>query len=148
MYVTLVPLDRNHANLCVGLFRTGISVLCCWNIREHLVLLFQYYVRFSQIILLWCEKTSTLSCSDTQRKGNYMIWITHFIQGCTVPWGHAWWWQIYVFLMFMGLCIVIIFWYINPNKMHMSQSLFLSENCSTYFGFHYHPSSGAQNNSN
>ena len=24
--------------------------------------------------------------------------------------------------------------YINPNKMHMSQSLFLSENCSTGFG--------------
>jgi hypothetical protein len=26
--------------------------------------------------------------------------------------------------MFMGSCIVIIFQYINPNKMHMSQSLF------------------------
>jgi hypothetical protein len=24
----------------------------------------------------------------------------------------------------MGPCIVIIFWYINPNKMHKSQSLF------------------------
>jgi hypothetical protein len=36
---------------------------------------------------------------------------------------------------------VIIFSYINPNKLHMSQSLFLSENCSTCFGFHYHPSS-------
>jgi len=24
----------------------------------------------------------------------------------------------------MGLCIVIIFYYINPNKMHMLQSLF------------------------
>ena len=32
--------------------------------------------------------------------------------------------------------------------MHKSPSLFLSENCSTYFGFHYHPSSGAQNNCN
>jgi len=32
--------------------------------------------------------------------------------------------------------------------MHMSQILFLSEKCSTCFGFHYHPSSGAQNNSN
>ena len=44
--------------------------------------------------------------------------------------------------------------------MHKSQSLFclrtalhvaefiLSENCSTCFGFHYHPSSGAQNNCN
>ena len=28
--------------------------------------------------------------------------------------------------------------------MHMSQSLFLSDNCSTCFGFLYHPSSGAQ----
>jgi len=27
-------------------------------------------------------------------------------------------------LMFMGPCIVIIFYYINPNKMHMLQSLF------------------------
>jgi hypothetical protein len=26
--------------------------------------------------------------------------------------------------MFMGPCIVIIFCYINPNKMHKSQSLF------------------------
>jgi len=26
--------------------------------------------------------------------------------------------------MFMGPCIVIIFWYIIPNKMHKSQSLF------------------------
>ena len=26
--------------------------------------------------------------------------------------------------MFMGPCIVIIFWYINPNKRHKSQSLF------------------------
>ena len=26
--------------------------------------------------------------------------------------------------MFMGPCIVIIFYYINPNKMHKSQSLF------------------------
>jgi hypothetical protein len=26
-------------------------------------------------------------------------------------------------LTFMGLCIVIIFYYINPNKMHMLQSL-------------------------
>ena len=40
------------------------------------------------------------------------------------------------------------FYCINPNKMHKSQSLFLSENCSTCFGFHYHPSSGAQNNCN
>jgi len=32
--------------------------------------------------------------------------------------------------------------------MHMSHSLFLSENRSTCFGFHYHPSSGAQNNCN
>jgi len=29
-----------------------------------------------------------------------------------------------IFLMFMGLCIVVIFLYINPNKMHKSQSLF------------------------
>jgi len=27
-------------------------------------------------------------------------------------------------LMFMGPCIVIIFYYINPNKMNLSQSLF------------------------
>jgi len=26
--------------------------------------------------------------------------------------------------MFMGPCIVIILWYINPNKTHKSQSLF------------------------
>jgi hypothetical protein len=32
--------------------------------------------------------------------------------------------------------------------MHMSQSLRLSENCSTCFGFHYHPFSEAQNNCN
>jgi len=30
--------------------------------------------------------------------------------------------------------------------MHMSQSLFLSDSCSTCFGRHYHPSSGAENN--
>jgi hypothetical protein len=30
----------------------------------------------------------------------------------------------------------------------MSQGLLLSENCSTCFGFHYHPSSGAQNHCN
>ena len=42
----------------------------------------------------------------------------------------------------MGLCIVIILYYINPNKMHMLQSL--SDNCSTCFGHYYHPSSGAQ----
>ena len=32
--------------------------------------------------------------------------------------------QLILNLMFMGTCIVIIFYYINPNKMHMSQSLF------------------------
>jgi hypothetical protein len=32
--------------------------------------------------------------------------------------------------------------------MHMSQGLFLSENCSSCFGFHYHPSSRTQNNCN
>jgi len=31
--------------------------------------------------------------------------------------------------------------------MHMSQFI-LSDNCSTCFGRHYHPSSGAQNNCN
>jgi len=30
----------------------------------------------------------------------------------------------------------------------MSQNLFLPENCSTCFEFHYHPSLGAQNNCN
>jgi len=40
------------------------------------------------------------------------------------------------------------FLYINSNKMHMLQSLFLSDNCSTCFGRHYHPSSGVQNNCN
>jgi len=60
MYVTLVLLDRNHSNLCVRWFRAGISMLYCWSIREHLVLLFQHYVKFGQTILLWCEKTSTL----------------------------------------------------------------------------------------
>jgi len=44
--------------------------------------------------------------------------------------------------------ISLVFYYINPNKKHMSQCLFLSDNCSTCFGFHYHPSSGAQNNCN
>jgi len=39
------------------------------------------------------------------------------------------------------------FYYINPSKMHMSQFI-LSDNCSTCFGRHYHPSSGAQNNCN
>jgi len=29
-----------------------------------------------------------------------------------------------IFLTFMGSCIVIIFCYINPNKMHMLQRLF------------------------
>jgi hypothetical protein len=33
-------------------------------------------------------------------------------------------WLPFIFLMFMGPCIVIIFQYINPNKMHKSQSLF------------------------
>jgi len=32
--------------------------------------------------------------------------------------------------------------------MHMLQSLFLSDNCSTCFRRHYHPSSEAQNNCN
>jgi len=32
--------------------------------------------------------------------------------------------------------------------MNMLQSLFLSDNCSTFFGFHDHPSTGAQNNCN
>jgi hypothetical protein len=36
-----------------------------------------------------------------------------------------------------------IFYYINPNKMHMLEFI-LSENCSTCFGLYYHPSSGAQ----
>jgi len=30
--------------------------------------------------------------------------------------------------------------------MHMLQSLFLSDDSSTCFGYHYHSSSGAQNN--
>jgi len=51
MYFTLVLLDRNHANLGVGWFRTGIGMYCCSK-REHLILLFQHYVKFSQIILL------------------------------------------------------------------------------------------------
>jgi len=29
LYVTLVLLDRNHANLCVGWFRAGIGMLYC-----------------------------------------------------------------------------------------------------------------------
>ena len=36
--------------------------------------------------------------------------------------------------------------YRSPNKMHMLQSL--SDDCSTFFGYHCHPSSGAQNNCN
>jgi len=32
--------------------------------------------------------------------------------------------------------------------MHMLQSLFLSDDCSTCFGYHDHSSSGAQNNFN
>lgn len=58
--LTLVLLDRNHANLCVRWFGTGIGMLYCWSTREHTVLLFQHYVKFSETILLWCEKTSTL----------------------------------------------------------------------------------------
>jgi hypothetical protein len=32
--------------------------------------------------------------------------------------------KLYVGLKFMGPCILVIFQYINPNKMHKSQSLF------------------------
>jgi len=32
--------------------------------------------------------------------------------------------------------------------MHILQSLFLSDDCSACFGYHYHPSSAAQNNCN
>jgi len=32
--------------------------------------------------------------------------------------------------------------------MHMLQSLYLSDDCSACFGYHYHPSSGTQNNCN
>jgi hypothetical protein len=49
-------------------------------------------------------------------------------------------------LRFMVPCIVIIFYYINSNKMHMLQSL--SDNCSKCIGRHYHPYSGARNNCN
>jgi hypothetical protein len=45
-----------------------------------------------------------------------------------------------IFLTFMGPCIVIIFYYINPNKMHMLEFI-LSDKCSTCFGRYYHPSS-------
>jgi len=41
-----------------------------------------------------------------------------------------------------------LFWHRSPNKMHMLQSLFLSDDCSTCFGYHDHSSSGAQNNFN
>jgi len=44
-------------------------------------------------------------------------------------------------LTFMGPCIVSIFQYIS-NKMQ-SYSLFISGNCSTCFGWYFHPSSGA-----
>jgi hypothetical protein len=37
-----------------------------------------------------------------------------------------------------------ICYYRYPNKMHMLQSVFYLTNCSTCFGCHYHPSSGAQ----
>ena len=46
--------------------------------------------------------------------------------------------------MFMGPCIAIIIYYINPNEMHMLQSFILSDSCSKFFGRHYRPSSGAQ----
>jgi hypothetical protein len=40
----------------------------------------------------------------------------------------------------MGPCIVSIFQYISNKMLH---NLFISGNCSTYFGWYFHPSSGA-----
>jgi len=40
-----------------------------------------------------------------------------------------------------------IFWYIIPTRC-TSHRVYLSDNCSTCFGRHYHPSSGTQNNCN
>jgi hypothetical protein len=45
-------------------------------------------------------------------------------------------------LMFMGKCIVSIFQYIS-NKMQRYTVLFIYGNCSTCFGWYFHPSSGA-----
>jgi len=45
-------------------------------------------------------------------------------------------------MMMMMMMMMMIY----PNKMYKSQNLFLSENCSTCFGRHNHPSSGAQSN--
>jgi hypothetical protein len=47
-------------------------------------------------------------------------------------------------LTFMGLCIVSIFQYIyNKIQRLFISSLFISRNCSTCFGWYFHPSSGA-----
>jgi hypothetical protein len=42
----------------------------------------------------------------------------------------------------MGPCIVRIFQCICPTRCNVTQFI-LSENCSTYFGWYHHPSSGA-----
>jgi len=49
--------------------------------------------------------------------------------------------------MFMGPCIVLIFWHIIPTR-YTIHRVCLIWHCSTCFERYYHPSSGAQNNCN
>jgi hypothetical protein len=96
-----------------------------------------------------CHWVSSSKCSGGSG-GSSSMGMTCWTTQCDIPEDlsspclHG---MVLFFCMFMGPCIVVTSYCINPNKMHMLQFI-LSDNCSTYFRHHHHPSSGAQNNCN